>query len=623
MKIQELRLRNFSSHADSTLKFERPVALVVGQLNAGKSSVLQAIEYVLCGECGYHRKRTDNKSELVRGAGQFGTMLSAVTLSNGAASRGRNGKDNVESLEWNGNTATTEPILTASVEAATGVKQSILSALFNTSGFFNLEDAKQKEIIIGLIGAEVTDVKVRSAWTGEAEALDILKSPVASLQALDNAYKYCYDRRTFAKRELADLKPPPAPEGTAPPVDRIKAKLQKIEDELHQAVAAKGRLEGAAAAVSGRQRLEIEAKELRNVLGKVLPNMDPVVADLESYRQMAAEAGESVKVMEEEVIDAKVRLATCESNVQLLAAFKGRCVAGDHACPAPMADMLAAKTQQEKLVADLNEQVKVAIERLNNLCTVRDDRTKITELENRLRQHESVLLDRKKWAARLNEVAAELDKKNPAVDTDEIAKLETQITELRTRIGNGKTQVESAQSWVERDKQVRAVAVSRAKLETEIRYLEELCKFLGKDGVRIQLIDEKIGNFVNQIQSYLQPFGFTLELTVEPWTIAINGQPIKRLSTSERYRLSVAFQVGIAKMSEANMVICDGAEILTPPIFGQMMQMLSTAGLDQVIVLKTLMIPNEQFLAARKSSPAIECFLVTNTDGVSSVEKLM
>lgn len=622
MKVTRLRLHNFSSHASSDLNFESPVALVVGQLNAGKSSVVQAIEYVLCGECGYHRKRTDNKGELVRGAGQFGVMEAQVTLSNGSAARGRNGKDNVESLEWNGMTLTTEAAMEASVLAATGVRQSILSALFNTSGFFNLEDAKQKEIIIGLIGAEVTDQKVRALWTGDGEALLNLRSSIDSLVALENSYQYCFKRRADAKRELAALKPPPPPEGAEPPLEKIKERLAMRRKELQEFVADKARLDGAASAVSGKDRLEKEAKELRISIGKPVPNVDSIVGDLEQHRVMAAEAAVSVTAVEDELVNAKVALAASIKNVELLTTFNGRCVAGNHACPAPASDMLAAKKQQEELLTELDDQVKSATHRLGNLRSLRDDRTKIDECENRLRQHEQLLIERKKWIQRLEVISAEIAKPNPSIDSEAITKLDAQITEYRERIANGEKQVESAQSWAERDRQVKSVAKARATLETEVRYLEDLCKFLGKDGIRIQLIDEKIGNFVNQIQSYLSPFGFTMELTVEPWTITINGQPVKRLSTSERYRLSVAFQVGIAKMSGVNMVICDGAEILTPPIFGQMMQMLATSQLDQVIVIKTLMVPNEQFLAGRKSSPSVECFLVTNTDGVSSVEKL-
>jgi hypothetical protein len=73
-------------------------------------------------------------------------------------------------------------------------------------------------------------------------------------------------------------------------------------------------------------------------------------------------------------------------------------------------------------------------------------------------------------------------------------------------------------------------------------------------------------------------------------------------------------------MSGLNFVICDGSEILTPPVFGQMMGMLAASGLDQAIVIKTLMVPTEQFLKAPPKNPSVECFVVTNTDGVSVVE---
>ncbi len=65
MKIQKLRMRNFSSHEDTILELDR-VNVILGSLNAGKSSILQAVDVALTGGCTEYRMRTDNQDEIVR-----------------------------------------------------------------------------------------------------------------------------------------------------------------------------------------------------------------------------------------------------------------------------------------------------------------------------------------------------------------------------------------------------------------------------------------------------------------------------------------------------------------------------------------------------------------------------
>lgn len=632
MKIKELHLTNFSSHAESTVVFERPISLIVGQLNAGKSSILQAIEYALTGDCGYHRKRTDSRTELVRGAGANGGMEVRVVTDVGTGVRARNGVDNVEAMEWNGMTQATDASMKASVAAATRVTEEVLSALLNTSGFFNLDEAKQKEIIISMIGAEVTDVKVRAAWQGEADALKCLPpGQINSLRALEAAYKYVFERRTIAKRELDELKPPNPPEGIRPDLDRIKSLLGDLRKNLSDTQIAKAKLEGAAGAGSARQVLESEAIRIKAATATPLERPDDLILGMKAQEDISGEAGRGAAEVEKELIDLRVALATRQSNIELLSTFNGRCVAGDHACPAPPSDMTAALEVQRTLLATAETSVVDAQKRHAALCQIRDDRKNYNELRRKYDSLAALINERTRQNNRLAEIEKELQKPDPKVDSTEINRLTLVIDGdgtdtnpgLKNRIANGEKKLESANVWITRDALVTSSAAGRKKLETEVRHLEGLCKFLGpKEGVRVQLIDEKINVFMDEIQKHLSPFGYSIELTIDPWAIAINGQPVRRLSASERYRLSTAFQVAMARMTGVNFVICDGSEILTPPVFGSMMKMLSTSGLDQAIVIKTLMVPTAQFLAAVPKSPNMEFFVVTNTDGVSTVEAI-
>lgn len=623
MKINTLTLTNFSSHAATALEFSKPISLIVGQLNAGKSSISQGIEYALTGECGYHRKRTDSRSELVRDQGQHGTMEAKVETSVGTAQRIRNGVDNVESVAWDNRTQPTAAAMTASVTAATKVDPAVLTAILNTSGFFNMEEAQQKEIIIGMIGAEVTDAKVRSAWTGEADALKCLPAgKMDSVRALDDAYTYVFKRRTIAKRELDELKPPAPPEGPKPPVERIQEKLALLGKEMQEAIIAKAKLEGAASAVSGRKALEDELSDLLIQVKPPLESPDAHLAVIRAQEAIFREADTAAKTIQDEIVDIRVKVATCKANIDLLATFNGRCVAGDHACPAPPVDMKNALAGQKVKIGGFEKELADATQRYANACRVRDDHTLYDQAKVKNAACMSASDTRTRQNVRIADIGKLLAKPEVALDSEKIAEIQTQIDGLKERIANGSKLFADASSWIERDRAVQAAAEGRKKLEIEVRYLNELCDFLGAKGVRVGLIDEKISVFSDEIEKHLGGFGFSMALTVDPWSILINGQPVKRLSASERYRLSVAFQVGIARMSGLNFVICDGSEILTPAVFGEMMGMLVSAGLDQAIVIKTLMISTEQFLASPPKNPAVECFVVTNTDGVSMVEAI-
>lgn len=623
MKIQELHLKNFSSHADSDIYFEKQMALIVGNLGAGKSSVLQAIEYALTGECGYHRKRTDNKSEIVRGSGKFGSMDVRLVTDAGSAERIRNVQDNVETCEWDGMTQQTAAAMAASVASATRCSTTMLSSLLNTSGFFSLDESEQKEIIIGLIGAVVTDEKILSAWEGEKDALKCLpKSPLTSVKALDNAYDYVFKRRTVAKRELEDLKPPAPPEGPQPPIDKLRTRMEILEKELQDALIAKARLEGAASAVSGRDELQEEANQLRADMQVALVKPDAAIQAIKDQEKRIQEFSKVVAAIDAEVVDIRVKIGTARANIALLTKFDGRCVAGDHKCPAPMSDMKTALVQQQTALESIEGDLKSVLARQVTAQSARDDRSEIKRhevfIEACLRASEL----RKRQEDRLGFVELALAKKEIVADTAEIDKLQGVADSLNERIAAGRKMITAATSWIERDRAIKAVAEKRKVLETEVRYLAELCTFLGPNGVRVQLIDEKIGAFVDQIQSRLNSFGFNLELTVDPWTITVNGTPIKRLSASERYRLSVCFQCAIALVSGVGFVVIDGSEILTPSAMGAMMNMLSSAGLDQAIVIRTLMTPLEDFIKKPPQIPGLECFVITNTDGISTVLKL-
>lgn len=630
MRIQKLKLYNFSSHVSTTIDFspDASVTMIVGNLGAGKSSILQAIEYALVGDCGYYRKRTDDRSELVHDLKQTQDGM-GVTMITDRGRIERNKNANGESFSWNGDTKTTASALDTAITDALGCSKTIISAALNVGNFFDLEADKQKELIIALIGAEVKHEKVVELFKGEPEAFTLLAGRLDSLQAIANAHQYAYDRRTIVKRELKELKPPPAPEGTPPPLEKLKTLMAQVERDLQEKIAQKARMEGAGQVASVRQRLEARQKELQAKIqagNENFPEYAKVAKvleeRLETAKQMRGSAAETAVTMETQARVAGSTLLAIRRNVELLSNFNGRCVAGDHLCPAPASDMKSALELQKVNLARARaatEQFDIESKKLNAL---RDDLSDIQAAEQAIRVYAQEGQDRQRYASELAQVQKEIVGLNGAgADPAKILELDAEITAIRERIGRGRTQLDAAASWLERERQVKAVALSRATKEKELGYLESLVDFLSPRGVKVQLIDERLERFTTRVNKALTPFRFTMSIQLEPWRIIV-GRPLSRLSRSERFRVSVGFQVALAQMTGLNFVVCDDAEILTPEARRDLMKTLIGHGLDQSIVAMTLM-NSEQFIESRKKMPAmIEALMVTNVGGVSKVDRV-
>ena len=250
-----------------------------------------------------------------------------------------------------------------------------------------------------------------------------------------------------------------------------------------------------------------------------------------------------------------------------------------------------------------------------------------------MRQQDTAKEKHRRW---VEEMAA-AEKKLTALDEalakepakDETGALEAELVITGDRIKTGKGILEEAQGWIVRKEEIEKVAKQRAVLEQRKTYLEQLCKFFGPKGVKVSLIGEKLEEFEKSVNKHLRAFGFSLMIQAEPWTIAVseyetphseNSRSIRRLSRSERFRLGIALQIAIAKITGVNMLVIDNSELLTPEVRATMIKMLAAAELDQALVFATLMIPEEQFTPP--SIDNVEFYMVRNKEGVSEVQGL-
>ncbi len=631
MKLQSLTLSNFSSHAATTVNFTAPVTLIVAPLNAGKSSICQALEYALTAELERYRKKNAPFTDLIhdRGLTDQSRFVVELKTAEGTIKRGK-GMTGPAFTSWDGAIENAEGLAYGSWKTS----KDILSALLATGDFFDKESKEQKELILRLLGAKVTTESVQKAFPGDQKAFSLMAiREFDSIQSLDNAYDEAYKLRTTINRDLKVLQPAAPPEGKEPPVDGIRKRIQELEGERTVKLRELGAARAAIGRPSIKPTLERQLKELQEWLDKHAHPQDFDAMTKELALANAAQIQIQVQLDEQRklLVAAQAESLLHQKNHDILIKFNGKCVVGAHECPATREQMGKAKEEEqllakqaavkaEKLQADV-----VLLERLSR------DRSAIAAIEGRIA---TASLDVKEYD-RKEKQEEELEKQisefkdEPQGDPEAIKALELAVAELDSRLAKGRQTLEGANSWLMRKKAVDEVAAKRANLERQSTMVEALVEFFGPKGIKVKLIEEKTAAFSEMVNKGAATFGFGFQFTAEPnWTLsakwpnADQWKPVDRLSRSERYRLGVALQVAIAKTTGVNLLVADNAELLPPAEFGQLMKLISGAGV-QAIVVKTLTGKTEvEFKKAPPKIPGCQVLWVNNKNGVSEVEVL-
>jgi DNA repair exonuclease SbcCD ATPase subunit len=634
MKIESLHIQGFSSHRDTQISFPQPISFFVGNLGVGKSSIKQALEVALTGSCEGYRKRSYDQKEMIHDLGKIQRFDISVELDLGSLKRGRTMDSTY--LAWrstNGTVQDTEDALFADL----GANADLLRVVFNTSDFFALEEKEQLRLILSVTGATVSDEKIRELFTeahGGVEALKLFDFPIENIGDMAAAYKFAYGERTLAKRELVNLLPPSEPEGDQPPIDVIKKQLTKLREAENELTAKIGELKGHQE--GGKEFMQRERTDLKDYMEKMVRpgERDPSEAEVQDLRK------QFIVAQEEREAEAEGKATLARQNTLALAeltlrrqqliqlkSFDGNCVAADFKCPATDAKMKLAIKAQEASIEELQGNIRDLEVEIDGFKFA----NQVVAIKEKMRQQDTVKEQNRRW---VEEMAA-AEKKLTALDEalakepakDETGALEAELKITRDRIETGKGILEEAQGWIVRKQEIEKVSKQRAVLEQRKTYLEQLCKFFGPKGVKVSLIGEKLEEFEKSVNKHLRAFGFSLIIQAEPWAIAVseyesphseNSRSIRRLSRSERFRLGIALQIAIAKITGVNLLVIDNSELLTPDVRATMIQMLAAAELDQALVFATLMIPEEQFTPP--SIDNVEFYMVRNKEGVSEVQ---
>lgn len=150
----------------------------------------------------------------------------------------------------------------------------------------------------------------------------------------------------------------------------------------------------------------------------------------------------------------------------------------------------------------------------------------------------------------------------------EVAEIDMQAKALDSRMQNGRDLLEAVNSYHRLMKETEAARAEVASAGKEVTLYDTLAKALAPDGIPSQLIAEAlepINKLLKFASGYLfpeqpdNPIRLTKDLEV------VRDVPYALLSKSARYRTGIAFQVALAKLAGARLLMIDECDVLDPP----------------------------------------------------------
>ena len=565
MRIEKLSLSSFRSFHNIDLPTHAPRVLIAGVNGTGKTSIREALKWVLTGRC----QGTDGKGAGVEVLTPFGMVLPVVEASVELAGIGRasrTAKAAVHSFAVSGFTGTLQTQQTA-LYAKLETTPAFLDAVLDTETFLRLHHAEAKALVLNLLNVQI--------------ALgDDPDSPVYSLAELDQLYENAFEDRKLAKRLLVQNGMPPKPsEDARPSVAAVEDQLKKLQADLETLSQGIGESAGRRAILQRDQQILHMPPIRRPAMGSY--------GSLEAVMDRRTELEERLAILEERANDVvpaapapgqPVDVTFLKRREDALAAHKpskGCVLDATVPCKTPKLEFTKAMRAIE---AELATRPAAPPSTESPLVAIRKEIANLTELEMAVAKWES---DEALRQGKLAMVEKEL-----AALPDTSAQ-EAQIATLKARIAKGEQLRRETQAHAQATVVYERAVAAREEQRAEVDRLELLVGTLGPNGVRVKALEQAIGKFSTHVNAYTDRFGWHLTFALDPWTVLANDRPVETYSRSEQFRIGIALQLAIAALSGLGFAVIDEFDMLSIENRSLVTQMVMQAPLDQVFVIGT------------------------------------
>lgn len=596
MRLKSIDLINFRSHQATRVNLDR-MTFIRGLNHSGKSSIQMAIELALTGRCEATDAAGRGGEVLIRdGEAQ---MSIALTLND----------DTV--IRYNRNKAGS----TRLVETAKGTKAGkmaeawieehiapidVLTALLDSKRFVELVPIAQKNLLAAVLGSEAVTLD-----EGISRAMGVVPpaSPVTTIKnagQVDQLYDYYYQRRTSITKDVNALDGLEIPQGDVPPIEEMKAKLSKLEDEL--AAEQQKELKAQQDFIEKRSARQAAQAQLERANRDILPaaTEKKYMAAIKLVDRYA-ELGVSLNGWENV-------LAANQTLLDRIQRIEGKCPTCTRAFDAGERDAIV-----EQLKADITE----ATLKTTEFAQKRADIGNPVDAAAELKRHRAAVVE-------VSGAKKVLDSTDIGEQPPIHPERQEAIAQLKTRIRTGTEMITTAA--MEAGKHA-AFAQQKKKLEAAVeqkKAVEILVDYFGPKGaIRSKLVGDKLGTFVDRLNGALEIFGYRCKIQMEPYQLLVGIASerdlpywsLQQISESEAFRFQVALQASLASLTGVGFVVFDRADMLDGPSRGQMSQLLYESDIAQAIIIAT----GEAIPEAPTNAPGVRFLNLENVNGSTQV----
>ncbi len=571
MRLDSLTLA-FKSYRQLTIPTAAPRVLFVGRNGVGKSSIREAVRWVLRNVA----QGTDAKgagAEVLIPTGSDTASVGLTIAGLGAVTRGLSVKAG-STFSVAGFTGPAGAQHQALYDRL-GVTAAYLDAVLESSTFLALNHAAAKALVLQLLNVRIEIPGHERPYT---------------LDDLDALYASAFEARKLAKRELKNLPivpEPPAPVGGVYDEAQIDAQLAKLRE---QAVEIGKTVGGAQAQRTNLQnqlalhrRALQEAKEV--IAASEIATVQAEIQALEREITAAVKVATAPAVPSSEVTDEDPgrRVAFLRGRLEAIAAHKptqGCVLDPDVPCETskPKFAKQAKKISEE--IATLEEAVpgdRLALEPPQDDSKLR----RLDALKRRAEAHGRAV-------DLLPVVEAEIATTEAQIAAlPSVAEQDAELAQLRERIGHGEALQKTTRAYLaDVTRHEEAQRALRAK-QQEIVTLEQTVDALGPNGVRVAALEAAMGRFLAAINEFTGKFGLAVSFVLDPWAVLVNDRPVETYSRSEQYRIGIAIQLAVAALSGIGFAIVDELDILDTEFRNIMGRLIHQAPIEQILIMQT------------------------------------
>lgn len=600
MKINRLILQNFRNHRQSNLTLDR-LNFFVGHNNAGKSSILAAIEWGLTGKCLWTDRAGRGAADLVlKGAKQASVALDVEGIGSivrtmpphalqvGNISSINEGQGTIlnrlatdeESLRIALNAGAflslSQPEQRAFLFTAYGLNFTTESVVQQLKTWF-LEKGHQEDTALRLSGQAKGWYPVK--MTGGPEVLDVMEKRAKEIR---RDLKRDKQRNEAAIEEMELTLQSMGPVPRAEQVAEIRANLEVIRNQRDELLKQSGSKDLSAR----RDRLQAKLRALEEKISEVKAKASDIAGRLKELGEPAEDnMAEQIKILQSRLNAHRNQSATVNSRLKTLTDAAQALAANDRCCPlAPTVIQCGLTAKQvEKILAGINQEQNAAQEELNRISDwTRETASELAELEKR--QHEQqatakqyavlqgemktqkILFDQfTKDKSTLEQELATL----PDIDQEEANNISEQITLADQMIKTLETKLEQLREVTQHHKRMGELKEELKFLTDEVSDIEILVKALGPEGLRKKLLSGILDNFLERVNNRLARLtegSYQIHLDEDMSILCrSNGGPLlplKLLSKSELLRVGIAISESLSAKAGLNFLAIDEADML-------------------------------------------------------------